>query len=73
MPAEAPKPDPIVIAAYLDDVDSELDAATRLMAEPVTKSGTGRRRGQRAAVSMSFARAMTKHTTYRDCAHSSPR
>jgi HEPN domain-containing protein len=37
MPADLPKPDPIVIAAYLDDVDGELDAATRLMVEPVSR------------------------------------
>lgn len=37
MPADLPKPDPIVISAYLDDVDSELEAATRLMAEPVSR------------------------------------
>ena len=37
MPAELPKPDPVVIAAYLDDVDGELDAVTRLMAEPVSR------------------------------------
>jgi hypothetical protein len=30
MPAEPPKPDPIVIAAYLDDVAGELEAARRL-------------------------------------------
>jgi hypothetical protein len=37
MPAELPKPDPIVITAYLDDVEGELDAAARLMAEPVSR------------------------------------
>jgi hypothetical protein len=34
MAAEPPVPDPRVIAAYLDDVDLELDAARRLVAEP---------------------------------------
>lgn len=34
MPAEPPKPDPRVIGAYLDDVDLELDAARRLVADP---------------------------------------
>lgn len=31
---ERPKPDPRVIAAYLDDVDLEIDAAKRLIADP---------------------------------------
>ena len=34
MPADAPRPDPIVISAFLDDVDGELDAATRLSQDP---------------------------------------
>jgi HEPN domain-containing protein len=34
MAADPPKPDPRVIAAYLDDVDLELDAAKRLIADP---------------------------------------
>ena len=34
MPAEPPKPDPIVIAAYLDDVAGELEAARRLSEDP---------------------------------------
>ena len=34
MAADPPKPDPRVIAAYLDDVDLELDAARRLIADP---------------------------------------
>jgi HEPN domain-containing protein len=34
MAAEPPVPDPRVIAAYLDDVDLELDAARRLVADP---------------------------------------
>jgi HEPN domain-containing protein len=34
MAADPPKPDPRVIAAYLDDVDLELDAAKRLTADP---------------------------------------
>lgn len=34
MAADTPKPDPRVIAAYLDDVDLELDAAKRLIADP---------------------------------------
>ena len=34
MPPEAPAPDPRVIAAYLDDVDLELEAAKRLVADP---------------------------------------
>jgi HEPN domain-containing protein len=34
MAAEPPAPDPRVIAAYLDDVDLELDAARRLVADP---------------------------------------
>lgn len=34
MAADAPKPDPRVVAAYLDDVDLELDAARRLIADP---------------------------------------
>ena len=34
MAAETPSPDPRVIAAYLDDVDLELDAARRLVVEP---------------------------------------
>jgi HEPN domain-containing protein len=34
MADERPKPDPRVIAAYLDDVDLELDAAKRLIADP---------------------------------------
>jgi len=34
MAAEPPAPDPRVIAAYLDDVELELDAARRLVADP---------------------------------------
>lgn len=34
MAAERPAPDPRVIAAYLDDVDLEVDAARRLVADP---------------------------------------
>ena len=34
MAHDAPKPDPRVIAAYLDDVDLELEAARRLAADP---------------------------------------
>jgi HEPN domain-containing protein len=34
MAADPPNEDPRVIAAYLDDVDLELDAAKRLIAEP---------------------------------------
>ena len=34
MPPESPAPDPRVIAAYLDDVDLELEAAKRLVADP---------------------------------------
>jgi len=34
MAAEPPAPDPRVIAAYLDDVDLELDAARRLVVDP---------------------------------------
>jgi hypothetical protein len=34
MAADPPKPDPRVIAAYLDDVELELDAAKRLIADP---------------------------------------
>ncbi|MDP3154911.1 MAG: HEPN domain-containing protein [Archangium sp.] len=34
MPADAPKPDPLVISAFLDDVDGELEAATRLAQDP---------------------------------------
>jgi HEPN domain-containing protein len=34
MAADPPKPDDRVIAAYLDDVDLELDAAKRLIADP---------------------------------------
>ena len=34
MADERAKPDPRVIAAYLDDVDLELDAAKRLIADP---------------------------------------
>ena len=34
MADERPQPDPRVIAAYLDDVDLELDAAKRLIADP---------------------------------------
>ena len=34
MAADPPKPDPRVIAAYLDDVGLELDAAKRLVADP---------------------------------------
>lgn len=37
MPAEVPKPDPIVIAAYLDDVDGELEAARRLAEDPPSR------------------------------------
>lgn len=37
MPADAPRPDPLVISAYLDDVDSELEAATRLAQEPPSR------------------------------------
>jgi hypothetical protein len=34
MAGEPPAPDPRVIAAFLDDVDLELDAARRLVADP---------------------------------------
>jgi HEPN domain-containing protein len=34
MAADPPKPQVLVIAAYLDDVDLDLDAAKRLIAEP---------------------------------------
>jgi HEPN domain-containing protein len=34
MAAEPPVPDPRVIAAFLDDVDLEIDAARRLVADP---------------------------------------
>jgi HEPN domain-containing protein len=34
MAADPPRPDPRVIAAYLDDVDLELDAARRLIENP---------------------------------------
>jgi HEPN domain-containing protein len=34
MAADPPKPDPRVIAAYVDDVVLELDAAKRLVADP---------------------------------------
>ncbi len=34
MAADPPRPDPRVITAYLDDVELELDAAMRLVAEP---------------------------------------
>lgn len=34
MADDRPKPDPRVITAYLDDVDLELDAAKRLIADP---------------------------------------
>jgi HEPN domain-containing protein len=34
MAADPPKPDPRVIVAYLDDVELELDAARRLVADP---------------------------------------
>lgn len=34
MAADPPKPERLVIAAYLDDVDLDLDAANRLVAEP---------------------------------------
>ena len=34
MAADPPKPDPRVIAAYLDGVDLELDAAKRLIVAP---------------------------------------
>jgi HEPN domain-containing protein len=37
MPAEPPKPDPIVIVAYLDDVDGELEAASRLSEAPPSR------------------------------------
>jgi HEPN domain-containing protein len=37
MPAEPPKPDPIVIVAYLDDVDGELEAARRLSKDPPSR------------------------------------
>jgi HEPN domain-containing protein len=37
MPAEPPKPDPIVIAAYLDDVAGELEAARRLSEDPPSR------------------------------------
>lgn len=37
MPAELPKPDPIVIVAYLDDVDGELEAARRLSEDPPSR------------------------------------
>jgi hypothetical protein len=37
MPAEPPKPDPIVIVAYLDDVDGELEAARRLSEAPPSR------------------------------------
>ncbi|HWO22032.1 MAG TPA: HEPN domain-containing protein [Kofleriaceae bacterium] len=34
MAADPPRPDARVVAAYLDDVDHELDAAKRLIADP---------------------------------------
>jgi hypothetical protein len=34
MANDPPQPDPRVIAAYLDDVGLELDAAKRLVADP---------------------------------------
>lgn len=34
MAADPPKGEPRVIAAYLDDVDLDLDAAKRLIADP---------------------------------------
>lgn len=34
MPSDAPKPDPVVIASFLEDVDFELEAATRLAQDP---------------------------------------
>ncbi|HWU91088.1 MAG TPA: HEPN domain-containing protein [Kofleriaceae bacterium] len=34
MASDPPKPDPRVIAAYLDDIGLELDAARRLVADP---------------------------------------
>ena len=37
MPADVPKPDPIVIRAYLDDVDGELEAARRLSENPPSR------------------------------------
>ena len=37
MPAEPPKPDPIVIVAYLDDVGGELEAARRLSEDPPSR------------------------------------
>ena len=37
MPAELPRPDPIVIVAYLDDVDGELEAARRLSEAPPSR------------------------------------
>lgn len=37
MPAEPPKPDPVVIAAYLDDVIGELEAARRLSEDPPSR------------------------------------
>lgn len=37
MAADPPKPDPRVIAAYLDDVDLELEAARRLVADPPSR------------------------------------
>jgi len=37
MPTEPPKPDPIVIVAYLDDVDGELEAARRLSKDPPSR------------------------------------
>lgn len=37
MPAETPKPDPVVIAAYLDDVDEELKVAKRLSEAPPSR------------------------------------
>ena len=38
MPGEPPKPDPIVIAVYLDDVAGELEAARRLSEDPRLRS-----------------------------------
>ncbi len=34
MPADSPRPDPLVISAFLDDVEGELEAATRLAQDP---------------------------------------
>ncbi len=34
MPSDAPRPDPLVIGAFLDDVEGELEAATRLAQDP---------------------------------------